>query len=489
MKFENLNLSPSILKALKELNYQTVSPIQEKTIPAILSGHDLMGCAQTGTGKTCAFAVPIINKLLSKRICFQKRIIKALILAPTRELAIQIFNNFRVYAKYNPIRSCVIYGGAGYTPQIQALSRGADILVATPGRLNDLILKGYVDISGVDFLVLDEADIMLDMGFINEVKKIIDILPKKRQTLMFSATMSNNIQNFGNSILKNPVKIIVSPPSTTVDSIQQFVYMVDKNDKANFLLRLIKNLNIQFAIIFTRTKAKSDKVADWLKKMNILAKSIHGDKPQWERKNILKNFKEGKIKILVATDIAARGLDIKGISHVINYDIPRDGETYVHRIGRTGRAGKSGISITFCENSERIFLASIEKTINKKIKIVNKINIDKNQPSKINLNLAKNSNHIKKSQSQKHKNNNDKLTLDENFQTNIKLISRLKINKNISNKNQDKAKSFDEWLIFNSKKTSNSKDISQQSKVVNQNNFSNSKNEIFDFALRKSREK
>ncbi len=471
MKFENLNLSPSILKALKELKYQTASPIQEKTIPAILSGRDLMGCAQTGTGKTCAFAVPIINQLLRKRICRQKRSIKALVLAPTRELAIQIFNNFKLYAKYNPIRSCVVYGGAGYTPQIQALRRGADILVSTPGRLNDLILKGYVDISGVDFFVLDEADIMLDMGFIDEVKKITDILPKKRQTLMFLATMSNNIQYFGSSILKNPVKIIVSPPSTTVDLIQQFVYMVDQNDKINFLVRLIKNLNIQFAIIFTRTKAKSDKVADWLKKMNILARSIHGDKPQRERKNILKNFKEGKIKILVATDIAARGLDIKGISHVINYDIPCNGETYVHRIGRTGRAGKPGTAITFCEDTERTFLASIEKTINKKIKILNKINIDKNQTLKTDLNLAKASNQIKKSQSKKHKNNNNKLISDKNLQKSVKLIPRFKINKNISNKKPDKAKSFDEWLIFNSKKDSNSK------------------SEIFDLALRKSRKK
>ena len=486
MKFEKLKLNPSILKVLKELKYQTVSPIQEKTIPAILDGRDLLGCAQTGTGKTCAFAVPIINKLLSKRICSQKRIIKALVLAPTRELAIQIFNNFRVYAKYNPIRSCVVYGGTGYAPQIQALSRGADILVSTPGRLNDLISKGYVDISGVDFFVLDEADVMLDMGFINEVKKIMHILPKKRQTLMFLATMTNNIQNLANSILKNPVKIIVSEPSTTVDSIKQIVYMVNQNEKTNFLVGLIKNLNIEFAIIFTRTKAKSDRVADWLKKMNILAGSIHGDKPQWERKNILENFKEGKIKILVATDIAARGIDIEGISHVINYDIPRDGETYVHRIGRTGRAGKSGTAITFCENSERNFLASIEKTINEKIKIVNKINIDQNQPSKANPNLAKTSNHIKKSQPKRRKNSNEKLIAGENFQKSVDLISRFKINKNRSNKNPDKAKSFDEWLIFNRKKASNSKNIFQGSKAVNQNNFSNSENEIFDFALRKS---
>ncbi|MDE5600116.1 MAG: DEAD/DEAH box helicase, partial [Oscillospiraceae bacterium] len=334
MNFEELNLRPSILRALKDLGYENPSPVQEKAIPVVLRGRDLIGCAQTGTGKTCAFAVPIIQNLLNDKEGLDKsRVIRALVLTPTRELALQIFNNFRSYAKYNRIRSCVVFGGVGYKPQILALGRGTDILIATPGRLNDLVKKGYVDLSKIKIFVLDEADRMLDMGFINDVKHAIKLMPKNRQTLLFSATMPKSILNLANFILKNPVKIVVSPPSTTVELIDQCIYMVEKQFKTKLLIDLLKNSYMKSTLVFTKTKAKADLIAKELSFEKISAKSIHGDKTQWERQSVLNGFKNGDIRVLVATDIAARGIDIDDISCVINYDLPENSQTYVHRIG------------------------------------------------------------------------------------------------------------------------------------------------------------
>ncbi len=474
MKFEDFNLAPSILRALKELKYESASPIQNKTIPAVLSGRDLIGCAETGTGKTCAFAVPIINHLILTRKKVKKKVIRALVLAPTRELAMQIFDSFRSYTKYNRIRSCVVFGAVGYRPQIAALGRGADILIATPGRLNDLIRKGYVDLSNISFFVLDEADIMLDMGFIEDIKKLIKIIPRDRQTLMFSATMSRSILNLANSILKNPIKAIVSRPSTTIDSIDQSVYMIDKRNKMKFLIQLIDSFNIQSALVFTRTKTASDKVAKELLKNGIVANSIHSDKSQWDRLGVLNDFKKGNIRILVATDIVARGIDIKGVSHVINYDIPYNSEAYVHRIGRTGRAGNAGVAITFCEYSERNFLRVIEKAIRKKIKIVNNYNQQKNCQVKNKFSVAMKKNKYRESLL-KTKNT---MSLSEY----IDPVKQFKVSEKRVVKN--KVKSFDEWM-------------KNESLIkINRNMFKNSckqpiesknhKDKMFDFALRKS---
>jgi ATP-dependent RNA helicase RhlE len=367
MKFENLNIIEPILKALAQEGYKTPSPIQEQAIPYALEGKDILGCAQTGTGKTAAFAIPIIQKIHVQGSKGSKRQVQSLILTPTRELAVQIEESFRSYGRYTNLKYCSIFGGVSQSPQTEKLRRGIDVLVATPGRLNDLINQRQVNLSNVSMFVLDEADRMLDMGFINDVKKIISCIPKKRQTLFFSATMPKEITELVNSILVDPVKVAVTPVSSTVDKIEQYVYFVDKGNKKKLLVHLLNNKDIDSALVFTRTKHEADKVEKDLTANKIAAQAIHGDKSQSARQMALNNFKTGKIKVLVATDIAARGIDIDELSHVINYNLPNISETYVHRIGRTGRAGLGGTSISFCEYEEKDYLKSIQKLIKKTI--------------------------------------------------------------------------------------------------------------------------
>lgn len=368
MTFNDLNIIPPILKALTKENYTTPTPIQEQAIPAVLAGRDLLGCAQTGTGKTAAFAVPIIQ-LLSQQPSSPgtHRRIRSLILTPTRELAQQISDNIHAYSQYTDLRCSAIIGGISQKAQERALKQGADIIIATPGRLIDLISQKLIDLQFVKILVLDEADRMLDMGFINDVKKIITKMPSKRQTLFFSATMPPEISKMVKSLLINPVKVEITPESSTVDKITQSLYLVDKANKQNQLNHLLADKTIASALIFTRTKHGADRVVKELSKVKISAQAIHGNKSQSARQNALSNFKNGVTRVLVATDIAARGIDIDELSHVINFNLPNIPETYVHRIGRTGRAGHSGIAISFCEIEEIPFLKDIEKLIGKAI--------------------------------------------------------------------------------------------------------------------------
>ena len=365
MQFRDLGLNAPILKALKEQGYRNPSPIQEKAIPPALAGRDVLGCAQTGTGKTCAFATPILQRLEAVHV--PKRPIRALILTPTRELAIQIGESFEAYGKYLRLRYAVIFGGVGQNPQVEALKRGVDILVATPGRLMDLHNQGFVSLDSLEIFVLDEADRMLDMGFIHDVKKILQWLPQKKQTLFFSATMPPEITSLVNSLLKNPVKVAVDPISSPVEVIRQSVYLVDKGNKTNLLAHLMEQKQVKNALVFTRTKHGANKVARDLCKAGISAAAIHGNKSQTARQQALSDFKAGKIRCLVATDIAARGLDIEELSHVFNYNLPEVPETYVHRIGRTGRAGRGGEAIAFCDFGEKPLLKDIEKLIQKKV--------------------------------------------------------------------------------------------------------------------------
>jgi ATP-dependent RNA helicase RhlE len=368
MTFNDLNIMPAILKALSKENYATPTPIQEQAIPAVLAGRDLLGCAQTGTGKTAAFAVPIIQ-LLSEhqsRPHTQRRI-RSLILTPTRELAVQISDNIKAYSQYSSLRCTAIVGGVSQKEQERALHQGADIIIATPGRLIDLINQNLIDLQYVKILVLDEADRMLDMGFIHDVKKIIAKMPSKRQTLFFSATMPPEISKLVKSLLVNPVKVEITPVSSTADRIKQSVYLVDKGNKQNQLNTLLQDKSIASALVFTRTKHGADRVVRELTKVKISAQAIHGNKSQNARQLALSNFKSGVTRVLVATDIAARGIDIEELSHVINFNLPNIPETYVHRIGRTGRAGLSGIAISFCENEEIPYLKDIEKLIGKTI--------------------------------------------------------------------------------------------------------------------------
>ncbi len=371
MKFENLNLVAPILKAVDAEGYTMPTPIQEQAIPIILEGKDLVGCAQTGTGKTAAFAIPLLQ-LLYKEQKNEKgpRAIKALIMTPTRELAIQIDESLTAYGRYTGIKHTVIFGGVAQGPQTNALKAGVDILVATPGRLLDLINQKYIKLDHVKLLVLDEADRMLDMGFSHDMKKIIALLPIKRQTLLFSATMQPEITKMINTILTNPAKIEVTPVSSTVDNIDQTVYFVDRKDKKSLLLQLLKNKSIDSALVFTRTKHGADKVAKALEKARISAQAIHGDKSQMARQLALNNFKLKRTRVLVATDIAARGIDVQELSHVINFDMPNMPETYVHRIGRTGRAGMGGTALSFCDSEEKGYLRDIQKLIAKKIPVV-----------------------------------------------------------------------------------------------------------------------
>ncbi|SEB98585.1 ATP-dependent RNA helicase RhlE [Paenibacillus sp. GP183] len=368
MTFNDLNIIPSILKALSKENYTTPTPIQEQAIPAVLAGRDLLGCAQTGTGKTAAFAVPIIQ-LLSQQQSKPNtgRSIRSLILTPTRELALQIFDNIGAYSQYTDLRCSAIVGGVSQKAQERSLNQGADIIIATPGRLLDLMNQKHIDLQYVQILVLDEADRMLDMGFIHDVKKIIAKMPSKRQTLFFSATMPPEISKMVKSLLVNPVKIEITPVSSTADRIEQSIYLVDKANKQNQLNHLLQDKSIASALVFTRTKHGADRVVRELTKVKISAQAIHGNKSQNARQSALSNFKSGVTRVLVATDIAARGIDIEELSHVINFNLPNIPETYVHRIGRTGRAGLSGIAISFCEIEEIPYLKDIEKLIGKTI--------------------------------------------------------------------------------------------------------------------------
>lgn len=372
MLFENLNLISPIHKALKNEGYIKPTPIQEQSIPPILQGKDFLGCAQTGTGKTAAFAIPVLQ-LLSRepRVVKGKQNIKALVLAPTRELAIQIGESFTSYGKYMGLKNTVIFGGVSQNPQTVALKSGVDILIATPGRLLDLINQKYINLHHIKFFILDEADRMLDMGMIHDVKRIIAQMPKIRQNMLFSATMPPEISKLVDSILINPVKVAVSPVSSTIDIIEQAVYFVGKKDKKSLLNYLLKNELIVSALVFSRTKHGADKIVKDLLNAGVKAQAIHGNKSQNARQLALSNFKARKTRVLVATDIAARGIDVEELSHVINFDLPNIPETYVHRIGRTGRAGQGGNALSFCDEDEKAYLKDIQKLISKSIPIIN----------------------------------------------------------------------------------------------------------------------
>ena len=371
MTFNELNLSAPVLRAVAQAGYESPSPIQAAAIPPVLAGRDLMGCAQTGTGKTAAFALPMLDRLTASAPR-KKGAIRALILTPTRELALQIGESFEAYGKYLTLRSTVIFGGVGQAPQVAALKRGVDILIACPGRLNDLVGQGLLDLSNIEIFVLDEADRMLDMGFVHDVKKVIAKLPGQRQNLMFSATMPKEIEQLAAGILHDPAFVKVDPVSSTVDRIQQSLYFVEKGNKKFLLPWLIKNLKPEVvnALVFSRTKHGADKIAKDLNKQGIPAAAIHGNKSQTARVTALEDFKAGKTRVLVATDIAARGIDISELSHVFNYDLPEVPETYVHRIGRTARAGADGTAISFCAPEEKEYLAGIEKLNRRQIPVV-----------------------------------------------------------------------------------------------------------------------
>lgn len=370
MSFESLNLEAPLLKAVKEEGYTTPTPIQVQAIPLVLRGNDLLGCAQTGTGKTAAFAIPILQ-LLSKDKSFDRRKkIRSLIVTPTRELAIQIEESFTAYGRHTGLTCTVVFGGVGQTPQTKALQRGVDILVATPGRLLDLMNQGFVSLKDVEIFVLDEADRMLDMGFIHDVKKLLAVLPRKRQSLFFSATMPPEIVKLADTILQNPSKVEVTPVSSTADTVSQFLYYVDKGNKNALLLHLLRDPKIKTALVFTRTKHGADKVVKMLVNHDIKAEAIHGNKAQNARQRALANFKAQTTRVLVATDIAARGIDVDDLEYVVNFEIPNIAETYVHRIGRTGRAGANGTALSFCDAEEKAYLKDIEKLIGRKIPLI-----------------------------------------------------------------------------------------------------------------------
>lgn len=369
MSFNNLQLIEPVLKALHHEGYRQPTLIQEKSIPVILQKRDLLGCAQTGTGKTAAFIIPILQ-LMNAQQQPSKHYIRGLILTPTRELAIQIGESIRAYGRFLNIRSHVIFGGVSQYTQVHAIRRGVDILVATPGRLLDLMQQRHISLEGIQYFVLDEADRMLDMGFVQDVKRIISRLPVKRQTLFFSATMPAEIKQLADILLTNPVKVEVTPVASTVDTTQQFVYFTEKHDKQSLLIHLLRDKTIESALVFTQMKYSADRLARNLNRAGIRTEAIHGNKAQNARQAALANFKNKKSRVLVATDIAARGIDIDDLTHVINYELPNIPETYVHRIGRTGRAGASGIAISFCDWGEKIFFNEIQKLIKKSIPAV-----------------------------------------------------------------------------------------------------------------------
>lgn len=371
MKFEDLNLITPVLKAVQEENYITPTSIQEKAIPVILRRKDVLGSAQTGTGKTAAFAMPIIQHLyLDQKRNRHHRKVRALIITPTRELALQIGESFSTYGRYTDINNTVVFGGVGQGAQVSAIRKGVDVLVATPGRLLDLMDQGIITLKDIEYFVLDEADRMLDMGFIHDIKKIIARLPGQRQSLFFSATMPENIVKLSRTILRDPVKIAVSPVSSTAETIQQYLYYTNKSSKKDLLIHILKNRDIDQVLLFSRTKHGADRIARNLTKSKIRAVAIHGDKAQNQRQKALAQFKDGDVRVLVATDIAARGIDIDKLRYVINYDIPSESETYVHRIGRSGRAGAEGTAISLCEPEENLLVRNIEKLIRKQIKVI-----------------------------------------------------------------------------------------------------------------------
>lgn len=363
MTFNELNISKPILKAIDEKGYINPTPIQEQTIPVASGGRDLLGLAQTGTGKTAAFAIPIIERLKDSVGSNGFRPIKALILTPTRELAIQIEESFTDYGKYTNVRHMVIFGGVNQNPQVRALKSGTDVLIATPGRLLDLIGQGFIKLDKLQIFVLDEADRMLDMGFIHDIKRILPLLPKRKQTMLFSATMPSEVEKISSSLLYNPKKVAVTPVSSVVDTIEQHIFYVEKTEKISLLIDILHEKRNERVLIFSRTKHGADKIARILKKENLVCEAIHGNKSQNARQSALSNFKSGKSNIIVATDIAARGIDIHDLGMVINYDLPDVPETYVHRIGRTGRAGAKGVALTFCSQDEKDMVRDIKKLI------------------------------------------------------------------------------------------------------------------------------
>ncbi len=369
MLFEDLSLSKSIQRAVFEEGYTQATPIQEKSIPFILAGKDLVGCAQTGTGKTAAFAIPIIHNLHRMVGSSKKaKVIRCLVVTPTRELAVQIGESFDTYGKYTNIRQITIFGGVSQVPQVEQLKKGVDILIATPGRLLDLHKQGFINFDDLHYLVLDESDLMLDMGFINDVRKIVKLVPTNRQTLLFSATMPMAIRELADTFLNKPEYVSVTPVSSTAEIIEQQIYFVGKEDKRGLLYHLIRNENLSNVLVFVRTKHGADNVVKALKKHGVNAEAIHGDKSQTARQRVLDNFKNKEISVLVATDIAARGIDIESLPYVINFDLPNIPETYVHRIGRTGRAGNGGISISFCAKDEEPYWKDILKLIKVNVK-------------------------------------------------------------------------------------------------------------------------
>ena len=371
MTFQNLKLIPSIIRVLQEENYKKPTSIQAKSIPFILNGKDILGSAQTGTGKTAAFAIPIIQNLSKfKRGSKSKRKILSLVITPTRELAIQIGESFKIYGKYTNVNNTVVFGGVSQKNQTNILKRGVDILVATPGRLLDLIDQGYISLQDIQYFVLDEADRMLDMGFINDIKKILEKLPRNRQSLFFSATLPKKILDLSEKILINPKKVEVNPDSSTAETIQQYLYKTNKKSKSDLLLHILKDHKLNQVLIFSRTTYGADRIVRKLLKKNISSAAIHGKKSQNQRQKVLKAFKNCSIRVLIATDIAARGIDIDKLRYVINYDIPNESETYVHRIGRCGRAGEDGVAISISEPEEMKYIKNIEKLINLKIKII-----------------------------------------------------------------------------------------------------------------------
>ncbi|MEG0163240.1 MAG: DEAD/DEAH box helicase, partial [Mucinivorans sp.] len=373
MTFKELNITETILRALVDEGYDTPTPIQAQAIPIVLDGHDVLGCAQTGTGKTAAFSIPIIQLIAQRTKGYstaKRREIKALVLTPTRELAIQIDESFRNYGKYSSLKTCVIFGGVGQKPQTDALNRGIDVLIATPGRLLDLINQGFINLKNIEFFVLDEADRMLDMGFIHDIKRLLPLLPKDRQTLFFSATMPDEIAKLSSTILNRPRRVEVTPASSTVEVIDQSLYHVSKDQKTALLVDLLADKAMESVLVFSRTKHGADKIAKALTKAGITSEAIHGNKSQNARVRALANFKERRTRVLIATDIAARGIDIDSLSHVVNYDLPNVPETYVHRIGRTGRAGLGGTAISFCDEESGGLLKDIEKLIGFRINLV-----------------------------------------------------------------------------------------------------------------------
>lgn len=372
MSFESLGVIDVLLRALKDKEYSTPTEIQAKAIPLVLQRKDVLGCAQTGTGKTAAFAIPIIQLIhkIEKKHADKRPVIRSLIVTPTRELAIQIDDNIREYSKYTFIKHAVIFGGVKQGKQVEKLKKGVHILVATPGRLLDLIGQGYISLSTVKLFVLDEADRMLDMGFINDIKKLLKLLPEQKQSLFFSATMPDNIIKLSRQILKQPIKVEAARVSSAAETVQQYLYYTNKSSKKSLLLHILDEHDIHQVLLFSRTKHGADRIVRNLKKEKILAKAIHGDKAQNQRQRALEEFKENKIRVLVATDIAARGIDINELKYVINYDVPNEPETYVHRIGRSGRAGKEGVAISICEPEENVYIKAVERLIKQKLNVI-----------------------------------------------------------------------------------------------------------------------